>query len=78
MGVDIFGFAKPKREEIFQDQGILHENAIVLAQEMDLDKMETAPSRPTMVMIMRTYNTLGIAAEYLRNLKKLLLGQFTY
>jgi len=70
VGVDSIGFTKLRREEIFQEQGILHENAIVLTQEMDWDKMEAAPSRPTMVMIMRTYNTLGIAAnkiaDYLR------------
>lgn len=70
IGVDSIGFAKLRREEIFQEQGILHENAIVLTQEMDWDKMEVAPSRPTMVMIMRTYNSLGIAAnkiaEFLR------------
>ncbi|MFW9770088.1 MAG: 4Fe-4S binding protein [Candidatus Thorarchaeota archaeon] len=70
VGVDSIGFSKLRREEIFQEQGILHENAIVLTQEMDWEKIEAAPSRPTMVMIMRTYNTLGIAAnkiaEYLR------------
>jgi len=70
VGVDSIGFTKLQRTEIFQEQGILHENAIILTQEMDWDKMETAPSRQTMVMIMRTYNTLGIAAnkiaEYLR------------
>ncbi len=70
VGVDIVGFAKLERKEIFKKKGILHDNAIVLAMEMDWDKIETAPSRPAMVMIMRTYNTLGIAAnkitEFLR------------
>ena len=70
VGVDIVGFTKLQREEIFQQKGILHENAIVLAMEMDWDKMEIAPSRPTQNMIMGTYNDLGIAAnkvtEFLR------------
>jgi Pyruvate/2-oxoacid:ferredoxin oxidoreductase delta subunit len=70
VGVDIIGFAKLERKEIFKEKGVLHDNAIVLAMEMDWDKIESAPSRPAMVMIMRTYNTLGIAAskitEFLR------------
>jgi len=70
VGVDIIGFTKLQREEIFQRKGILHEHAIVLAMEMDWDKIESVPSRPAMVMIMRTYNTLGVAAnkitEFLR------------
>ncbi|MHA1906758.1 MAG: 4Fe-4S binding protein [Candidatus Thorarchaeota archaeon] len=70
VGVDVVGFAKLQREEIFQEKGILHENAIVLAMEMDWGKMEKAPSKPTMTMIMETYNDLGIAAnkiaEFLR------------
>ncbi|MDF1538222.1 MAG: reductive dehalogenase domain-containing protein [Candidatus Thorarchaeota archaeon] len=69
-GVDVVGFAKLQREEIFKEKGILHDNAIVLAMEMDWDKMEQAPSKPTMNMIMETYNDLGIAAnkiaEFLR------------
>ncbi|MGY5858634.1 MAG: reductive dehalogenase domain-containing protein [Candidatus Thorarchaeota archaeon] len=70
VGVDSIGFTKLRREEIFQEQGILYENIIVLTQRMDWEKIEKAPSRPTMVMVMRTYNTLGIAAnkitEFLR------------
>jgi ferredoxin len=70
VGVDVIGFTKLQREQIFQDQGILHENAITLAMEMDWDKIEEAPSKPTMTMIMKTYDALGIAAnkiaEFLR------------
>lgn len=70
LGVDIVGFTKLQREEIFQEKGILHENAIVLVMEMDQDKIEAAPSRVTQVMIMKTYDDLGVAAnkiaEFLR------------
>jgi len=63
VGVNIVGFTKLQREEIFQEKGILHENAIVLVMEMDWDKIEAAPSRPTQAMIIQTYNDLGIAAN---------------
>ena len=63
VGTNIIGFTKLPRDLIFQENGILHENTIVLAMEMDWDKMEVAPSRPTQVMIMETYDTLGIAAN---------------
>ncbi len=69
-GADVIGFAKLQREEIFKEKGILHDNAVVLAMEMDWDNMEKAPSKPTMTMIMETYNALGIVAnkiaEFLR------------
>jgi len=63
MGVGAIGFAKLPRDLIFKEMGILHENTIVLAMEMDWDKMEAAPSRPTQTMIMETYDILGKAAN---------------
>ncbi len=65
LGVGAISFAKLPHNLIFQDNGILHENTIVLAMEMDWYKMEAAPSRPTQAMIMKTYDTLGIAANKL-------------
>ena len=49
---------------------MLYGNAIVLAMEMDKDRIDKAPSYETMAMIMETYDNLGIAAnkiaQYLR------------
>ncbi len=63
LGVGIIGYTHLPRHLIFQDKGIIHANAIILAMEMDWDKIEASPSRSTQVMIMETYDALGIAAN---------------
>ncbi len=69
--VSIVGFTKLPRSLIFKDKAVMFENAIVLAMEMDKEKMLKAPSKQTQLMVMETYNALGIAAneiaDYLRN-----------
>ena len=63
LGVNPIGFTKLPRNLIFKSMAVAYDNAIVLAMEMDEDKIAAAPSPETMVMIMNTYNDLGIAAN---------------
>ncbi|MHA2406183.1 MAG: 4Fe-4S binding protein [Candidatus Hermodarchaeia archaeon] len=63
LGVSHVGFAKIGPKHVFQDMAVLYDNAIVLAMEMDKDLIDKAPSYETMVMIMETYDNLGIAAN---------------
>jgi NAD-dependent dihydropyrimidine dehydrogenase PreA subunit len=63
LGVNPIGFTKLPRNLIFKSMAAAYDNAIVLAMEMDEDKIAAAPSPETMVMIMNTYNDLGIAAN---------------
>ena len=42
---------------------MLYDNVIVLSMEMDRAKIEKAPSPETRIMILETYNELGIAAN---------------
>lgn len=71
LGISLIGYTKLHPQLIFRNKGIIHDNAIVLAMEMDWEKIEASPSRPTQVMIMETYDSLGIAANkiarFLRN-----------
>ncbi|MFX0050568.1 MAG: [Fe-S]-binding protein [Candidatus Hodarchaeota archaeon] len=62
LGVSSVGYAKLSKKLIFTNKAVLHENAIVLAMEMDKEKIEQAPSSNTAVMIMRTYDDLGKAS----------------
>lgn len=72
IGISHVGYAKLQRKHVFKEMAVLHSNAIVLAMEMDKDRMDKAPSNDTMVMVMETYDELGIAAnkiaEYLRKM----------
>ncbi len=63
LGVSHVGFTKIGPKHVFQDMAVLYENAIVLAMEMDKDRIDKAPSYETMAMIMGTYDKLGIAAN---------------
>jgi epoxyqueuosine reductase len=63
LGISLIGYTKLPPSLIFKNKGITHDNAIVLAMEMDWDKIEACPSRPTQIMIMETYDALGIAAN---------------
>ncbi|MHA1666870.1 MAG: hypothetical protein ACTSW7_05830, partial [Candidatus Thorarchaeota archaeon] len=69
-GVDPLEFVKLPRDLIFQHMGVLYDNAIILAMEMDQELIDKAPSQDTMTMVFETYDTLGIAAnkiaEFLR------------
>ena len=71
IGIDEVSYTELSREFIFQDKAVLYgKGVIVLSLEMDFDKMELAPSPQTQVMILETYNQLGILAnkmaDYLR------------
>lgn len=72
LGVSKIGYAKLPRDLIFQNYGVLYENAIVLAMEMNKESIDKAPSQVTMNMVFGTYDDLGKAAnkitEFLRNL----------
>jgi len=63
LGVGSIGYAKLSRDLIFQEMGVLYDNVIVLALEMDWDKMEKAPSPETLGMVMETYDGLGIISN---------------
>jgi Pyruvate/2-oxoacid:ferredoxin oxidoreductase delta subunit len=59
LGICAIGYAKVPRKYMFQRKSIRYENAIVLAMEMDKEKLELAPSKETGVMVHKTYNKLG-------------------
>ncbi|MHA1882242.1 MAG: 4Fe-4S dicluster domain-containing protein [Candidatus Thorarchaeota archaeon] len=63
LGVGPIGYAKLSRDLVFQEMGVLYDNVIVLALEMDWDRMEKAPSPETLEMVMGTYDALGIASN---------------
>lgn len=71
LGVGAIGYTKVPREWIFQEKAILHENAIVLVMEMSWERMATAPSMDTALMVHETYDDLGCVAnqlaDHLRN-----------
>ncbi len=62
-GIANIGFTKLPRKLIFKDKAVLHDNAIVLVMEMDEKSIAKAPHRDTIIMIMETYNNLGIMAN---------------
>jgi epoxyqueuosine reductase len=62
-GVDIIHFTKLPQDLIFQEFGVLFDNAIVLAMEMNQEKIDQAPSQNTFKMVFDTYDSLGIAAN---------------
>jgi len=70
IGVGMMGYCKLPSELIFQDKGILFENAIVLIMEMDKEKMDKAPSYDSFHEVHRTYRDLGYVtnkfADFLR------------
>ncbi len=69
-GVNPLEFVKLPRDLIFQHMGVLYDNAMILAMEMDQELIDKAPSQETMNMVFETYDALGIAAnkiaEFLR------------
>jgi epoxyqueuosine reductase QueG len=63
VGVDTFGYSRVPQDLVFEGKAVLHPHAIVLAMEMDRERMDHAPSPDTAVMVHETYNQLGIAAN---------------
>jgi ferredoxin len=61
--VDTFGYATVPPSLVFEGKAVLHANAIVLAMEMDKERMDAAPSPGSAVMVHETYDRLGIAAN---------------
>ena len=59
LGIGAIGYVRVPRKNIFQQKAIRYENAIVLAMEMDKEKLAFAPSKETGVMVHKTYNKLG-------------------
>lgn len=59
LGIGAIGYAKVPRKYIFQHKAIRYQSAIVLAMEMNKEKLELAPSKETGVMVHKTYNKLG-------------------
>ena len=71
LGIGAIGFCKLEPKYIFQKKAVLYDNVIVLSQEMNFDRIETAPSPLCQKEVIETYNTLGIKTnqivDYLRN-----------
>ena len=71
VGIGNIAFVRLPPELIFQQFGVLYENAIVLTMEMSKEKLDQAPSQATMNMVFGTYDDLGKAAnkiaEFLRD-----------
>jgi Pyruvate/2-oxoacid:ferredoxin oxidoreductase delta subunit len=70
LGVVPLEFVKLPQDLIFQEMGVLFDNAIVLAMEMSKEKIDKAASQETLTMVFGTYDDLGKAAnriaEFLR------------
>ena len=64
-GVCAIEFVKLPHDLIFQEMGVLFDNAIVLAMEMSKEKIDKAASQETMNMVFATYDDLGKAANRL-------------
>jgi epoxyqueuosine reductase len=71
-GVSLFGFVKLPRNLIFQQFGVLYDNAIILAMEMSKEKIDQASSQATLNMVFGTYDDLG---KVVNNLAKFLRKQ---
>lgn len=63
LGVGPLAFVKLPQDLIFQNLGVLYDNAILLAMEMSKEKIDQAPSQATLNMVFGTYDELGIAAN---------------
>ena len=65
-----FEYVKLPHDLIFQEYGVLYDNAIILAMEMSKERIDKAPSQATLDMVFGTYDDLGKAAnkiaEFLR------------
>ncbi|MEX1280572.1 MAG: 4Fe-4S binding protein [Acidimicrobiia bacterium] len=65
------GYAEVDPKFVFRDKAILHPHAVVLTQEMDKARIDTAPSKAAGAAVHETYNHLGqtanAVARYLRS-----------
>lgn len=65
------GYARVEPRLVFRDKAILHPHAVVLTQEMDKARIDTAPSEAAGLAVHETYNHLGqtanAVARYLRS-----------
>jgi epoxyqueuosine reductase QueG len=70
LGIGVLDFVKLPHDLIFDQFGVVFENAIILAMEMSKEKIDKAPSQETLNMVFGTYDELGKAAnrisEFLR------------
>jgi len=63
VGASEVGFAPVPQEWVFKETAIRYTQAIVLIMEMSKERMDTAPSPDTAVMVHETYNQLGQIAN---------------
>jgi Pyruvate/2-oxoacid:ferredoxin oxidoreductase delta subunit len=63
LGIGQYGFVKLSHDLIFQQYGVLFDNAIILAMEMSKEKINKAPSQTTLNMVFETYDDLGKTAN---------------
>lgn len=54
---------KLSHDLIFQDYGVLYDNAIILTMEMDKEKIDQAPNFPAGKEVQRVYKDLGFAVN---------------
>jgi len=70
LNISCIGYTKVPQEYIFEKKAVAFENAIVIAMNMDNEKISTAPSKSALKNIWKTYDKLGVAsnkiARYLR------------
>jgi ferredoxin len=71
LGIGAIGYTELPREAVFRGKAVMFDHVIVVAMEMDKDKIDAAPSEETMQMIMDTYYRLGHSVnklvDYLRD-----------
>ena len=71
-GADLIGFTKVNDSFVFEGTDLDHKYAVVLAMEMDFDKIATAPKAPSGIEVLRIYWRLGDVAvktaEFIRHL----------
>ncbi len=63
LGVHRIEFTKLNHDLIFNEHGVLYDNAIVLTMEMSKEQIDKAPSQDTLNMVFGTYDDLGKAAN---------------
>ena len=72
LGVGSFGYATIENQHLFKEKGVMYNNAIMLAIEMDSDKIQKAPSAETEYMVLKSYQKLGQIAfklsKFMRNM----------
>jgi epoxyqueuosine reductase QueG len=71
-GADLVGFTKVNDSFVFEGTELSHKYAVVLAMEMDFDRIDTAPEAVSGVEVLRIYWRLGAVmvkvAEFIRSM----------